>query len=394
MANIDGPRACRALEFDQVIGLINRVFRAGTDQDIRTDYPLVFDRSQLANMRVVTVDGDVVSQVPVAPRQVIAEGARFTVGIISPTVTDPDHRRRGYATRCLRDCIAVMDEQRWPVSVLWTVEPTLPFYQHSLWEAVASQGWVYELTPADQRLFGPGQFEVACLDPANAGHLDAIIDMHEAEGARIERTRGQYEVLFGLPKTQTLLATSGSRIVAYLMVGNGVNKPGIIEAGGAQDGLAALVASVLSQRSDPVQALVPLTDCALSRSLQACLPGRRRPVEQAAGVGHQMMRVNCLETLLRQCQGHLNQKAGQITGQLCLVTAETDEAVTLELANGKVGLSRNRLPQAIVLGRRQLAQLVFGPHPGSEPLDLAGSAARIVRALFPLYFPVWELDHS
>ena len=108
---VDGPRACLEAEFDEVISLINRVFREGTDQDIRTDDPLVFDPSRTVYMRVVKVDGQVVAHVPVAPREVVASGDRFTIGIISPTVTHPDYRRRGYATLCLRDCIRIMGQE-------------------------------------------------------------------------------------------------------------------------------------------------------------------------------------------------------------------------------------------------------------------------------------------
>ena len=54
---IDGPRACRASEFEEVIALINQVFRSGTDQDIRTDYPLVFNHLKMDYMRILKVDG-------------------------------------------------------------------------------------------------------------------------------------------------------------------------------------------------------------------------------------------------------------------------------------------------------------------------------------------------
>ena len=137
---MDGSRGCGESEFGEVISLINRVFRKGADQDICTDYPLVFDRSKLEYMRVVKVDGKVVSHVPVAPRQVVALGDEFTIGIIGPTVTHPDYRRKGYATLCLRDCVRIMEVRGWPVSALWTEVPTFPFYQHSDYEAVGSQG--------------------------------------------------------------------------------------------------------------------------------------------------------------------------------------------------------------------------------------------------------------
>ena len=74
---MDGPRTCEEREFDDAISLINQQFRAGTDQDIPSDYPLVFDPSRTEYMRVLKVDGKVVAHVPVAPREVISTVDRF-----------------------------------------------------------------------------------------------------------------------------------------------------------------------------------------------------------------------------------------------------------------------------------------------------------------------------
>ena len=137
---IEGPRACRPEEFDETLALINATFRPDSDQDILTDYPLIFNDRGLRCMRILKVAGQVVAHVPVAPRKIIAGEDSFTAGLISPTVTHPDHRRKGHATRCLRDCVRIMKEEGWPVSVLWTLEATFPFYHHSGWEAVGNQG--------------------------------------------------------------------------------------------------------------------------------------------------------------------------------------------------------------------------------------------------------------
>ena len=148
-----GPRACRESEFEETVALIDAVFRAGTDQDIATDYPLIFREPSLDLHRVLSVDGRIVAHVPVAPREVVNGGDRFTIGIIGPTGTHPDHRRRGYATLCLRDATRVQEERGWPVAVLWTAEATFPFYWNSGWEAVGSQGFVYALGRGDRELF-------------------------------------------------------------------------------------------------------------------------------------------------------------------------------------------------------------------------------------------------
>ncbi len=153
---MDGPRACREDEFDEAIALINSVFRAESDQDIRADYPLVFNQACLEYMRIVRVDGRIVAHVPVAPRGVRVGDDGFTVAIISPTLSHPDYRHRGYATVCLRDCVRIMEEREWPISVLWTQVQTFPFYQNSGWEAMSPQGYGYELVSGDAERFEDG----------------------------------------------------------------------------------------------------------------------------------------------------------------------------------------------------------------------------------------------
>ena len=392
---MDGPRACRESEFDEVIALINQTFRAGMDQDIRTDYPLVFDRSKLEYMRILRVDGKAVSHVPVAPRRVIANDDAFTIGIISPTVTHPDYRKRGYATLCLRDCVRIMEEEGWPVSVLWTVEATFPFYQQAGWEAVGSQGRLYTLGPSDRELFDVAPFDITPFEPTDAVHLETISRIHDAESFHIERSRTDYQSLLSLPKINTFLAAGEEHQTAYLVFGEAVNKPGLIEGGGDQKGLESLVGHLLRERiSKDVQVWASLTPSALGTLMEKKKPSTGRPVEEGKGAGYQMMRVNSLEKLLRGIRHHLNEKATGLVGSVCLVCEETDECVSLAFENGTVELSSERGTEPIVLSRRQLAQLIFGGYAALEPLQLNAKAGAILERIFPYYFPVWGLDHS
>ena len=245
MQSMDGPMACGESELDETISLINSIFRAGTDQDIRSDYPLVFNASARKYMRIVRVDGRVVSHVPVAPREVVADGDRFITAVISPTATHPDYRHRGYATLCLRDCVRIMEEKGWPVSVLWTREATFPFYQNSGWEAVGPQAWAYTLRPQEHTLFQAGAYDIVAYNPANTRHLDAVIRLHDSEPHRIARSREEYRALLELPKMSTFLAMTGEDVAAYLIAGRATNKPGLIEGGGDGGGLEALVRHAL-----------------------------------------------------------------------------------------------------------------------------------------------------
>ena len=393
---MEGPRACRLSEFDEIVTLINQVFRSGSDQDVRTDYPLIFHPSRMEHMRVVKVDGKIVSHVPVGPRQVIAHDDSFVMGIIGGTVTHPDYRRQGHATLCLRDCVRIMEESDWPVSVLWTIEPTFPFYQNSGWEAVGSQGWMYTLGPQDAALFDAGPYDIAAYNPPDVQKLEAMMRIHEGEPLRIGRSRAEYEVLFNLHKIGTFAAMKGGETIAYLMVGHGTNKPGLIEGGGDPQGLEALAAHVLKgwDCDEELQVLAPLTASALGDLMEARKPRPRRPIEEAKGVGFQMMRVNDFGLLMRSIPGWLARSAKGLRGEVCIVCDETQEAVTLKVRGGVVDVSNERLADPVVLTRRQLTQLCFGSHPALEPLPMAGKHDALLRALFPVYFPIWELDHS
>ncbi len=394
---MDGPRACQASEYEDVVSLINRIFRAGTDQDYTKDYPLMINPSTLNYMRIIKVDGKVAAHVTFSPpREVVALNDRFAIAIISATVTDPEYRRRGYATLCLQDCIRIMEEKRWPVSVLWTGLHNFPFYQRSDYEAVASQGWMYHLRPDEYELFHERPFRVARFSPAGAQHLDAIMKIHDAEPYRITRSREEYQALFCLPKISTYLAMKGQEVAAYLMLGEGMNKPGLIESGGPVEAVESLVRHVLRQRSaeNEVQALVPLAPTILGRLLDAKLPARKRPIEEAKGVGHQMMRMNSLEGLLRRIETYLQNASTGLDGDVRLVCKETGEGITLNFRNGNIRFSAEQIPDQMVLTRRQLVQLIFGAHPSAEPIKCHGPAGDILQRVFPYYFPIWELDHA
>jgi len=58
---MDGPRACFAEDDVEIIDLINALFREGTGQNVRTDYPLLDDPAMLHNRRVIKLDGKVVA---------------------------------------------------------------------------------------------------------------------------------------------------------------------------------------------------------------------------------------------------------------------------------------------------------------------------------------------
>jgi predicted N-acetyltransferase YhbS len=402
---VDGPRACRSEELPQVTELIDRIFRAGSDQHIATDYPLVFTPRHAQRSRVLAVDGRIVAHVPAAPRIAAAGPDRFGVAMIAPTATHPDHRRRGYATRCLRDAHRVIAGHGCLAAALWTVPATFPFYRHSGWEAVASQGEAFVLTAADRGRFRPAPLAVSTQGDDEQGMAE-LLALHRAEPWRLERDEQQARALFRLPKITVYRADDAGvrggagRLRAYLVLGAGTNKPGIIEATGDPVAVEHLLHHVLGSRADgtPVQVVPPpARPDGLPSTLSAVIAGRgagrRITLEQAAGVGFQMMRLFSLPRFLRAIGGYLRQAAASgIEGALTLGCREDGHAVCVRLAGGEATVGQAAPSAAQMLDRRQLAQVLFGHHPGDAPpplLDDTGLAA----ALFPYRLPLWELDH-
>lgn len=393
---MEGPQACTQEDFEETMALINSIFRAGSDQKLQTDYPLIFTPTKFEYMRIVKEDGKVVAHVPVAPREVIVNDDRITVGIISPTGTHPDYRHRGHATRCLRDCLRIMNENDWPVSVLWTREATFPFYQHSGYEAVRPQARGYLLHPSDIDLFQRGAYDISLYNPNNPDHLDAIIEIHDAEPLRIGRTREEYAHLVNLHKMSTLLAEDDGRIVAYLALTRASNKPDYVEGGGEAAALEALFHQALRLRGndDSAFAVVPLQQTTFGDVLEACKPGTS-VLDTESDIGFQMMRVNSLPGLITKITGHLRERsAAGVEGTVSLLCTDDDEAVTIRLSGGNAQVSTERTDGVIELTRRQLTKLIFGPHPAADPISVDGEAGEILDAIFPFYLPIWELDHS
>ena len=392
---MDGPRACKLSDVESSLELINKTFREETGQDIRTDYPLVYDSSMLELRRIIKIDNKVVAHVPVAPRLILRNGDQLMSGLISATVTHSDYRKQGLGTLCLEDCIRIMNQRNWPTSILWTLEPTFPFYQNSGWEAVGSQGFVYKLTEQDSTLFNKNpDLKIIEYDKDNNNHIHGIMQIHDAEPIRISRSITDYQILFNLPKSKTILAFDDSKLIAYLTFGWSTNKPGIIESGGLAEGTETLIKHFLENEmtDENTQALVPLHKTTMGELLNSKKPKTCSPIEEADGMGYQMNRINNMEVLLKSMRKYFQIKSIKLNTSFSISLKETNETIGVSLNNGKVQISTRKQSRHINLNRRNLVQLIFGSHPNIPQIDIDHDTKKIFDAIFPYHFTIWPLD--
>lgn len=377
---------CTQRKLPEVIGLVDDAMRQGMDQTMLTDYPLVYQASNHPNIRVIKVDGRVVSVVPFLLRTIDVEGVSFTIGIISPTATDPEHRHRGYGLACLRSCLRSMEEMGCDLSVLWTQIATFPFYQHGAFEPVRYQEWIYTCTGEDGREFRNHGERIVRYEPSTGTHLDRIRSMHRAESYGVRRSRSEWEALLRLPLMHTLVTEEGSTATGYLIVSGAGNKPGLIEAGGSVEAVETLYSHAVRNLPEgvQVQSYDPLTGSTAGRLMVRKLPGRRQLTTKSM-----MIRINCPTAFLGKILPWLERRAGPGRVEFSIGVTDAGEQISFRATDEGLILGRERLERHYELSRRELTSLVFGPHPvrGEE-------TAGIETPLFPFYFPLWQLDQS
>ena len=288
-----------------------------------------------------------------------------------------------------------MNQRNWPTSILWTMEATFPFYQNSGWEAVGSQGFVYKLTEQDSTLFNKtSHFKIIEYDKHNNDHMNAIMQIHDAEPIRISRSITDYQTLFNLPKSKTIIAVDDGELVAYLTFGWSSNKPGIIESGGLTEGIETLIKHFLENEipDENTQALVPLHKTTMGELLNSKKPKARLPIEEADGMGYQMNRINNMEVLLKSMSKYFQIKSIKLNTSFSISLKETNETIGVSLNNGKVEISTRKQSRHINLTRRNLVQLIFGSHPNIPQIDIDHDTKKIFDAIFPYHFTIWPLD--
>jgi predicted N-acetyltransferase YhbS len=377
-----------------MIALVDSVMRAGSDQSMLTDYPLVYRADNLKNVRIikdapaVAAQGEpqVVAVVPFICRPIRLAGCDFSIGIISPTATHPDHRHKGYGLACLQGCLEQMAADEIDLSVLWTREATFPFYEHAGYQAVRTQSTLYRCTQADAALFRDYGHLIVVYDGATPHHLSAIMRLHERESAGVVRQADEAAALFALPKMEILLALEGEDVAAYLIVSLASNKFGLIEGGGDERALQTLLHRALThwRGAAPIPIYGYLTPSVLGDLLERTLPERREP-----RANHMMIRINQVRPFLEKIKPWLAQKGHGRTDAFSIHLVDVNE--TIAFIFSKQGLRLGAEPQAqhALLTRQQFTSVLFGEH-----LARRVSVPAFVAELFPIYFPIWVLDSS
>lgn len=100
---MEGPRTARKEELQEVINLVNLVFRTSGNLNptMGQEFPLLLGENNLDNMWVILEDGKVVSNINYYPTTISIENTKVKVASIGAVCTNPNFRGKGYASTIL-----------------------------------------------------------------------------------------------------------------------------------------------------------------------------------------------------------------------------------------------------------------------------------------------------
>ena len=99
------PRGTRKSEFEEVLKLINQVFRVnrGYEPTMEKEFPLLLAEGNIENMRIIEDGGKPVSCVNFVKRNIMINGAEISAASIGAVCTDEEYRGNGYSSLILDD---------------------------------------------------------------------------------------------------------------------------------------------------------------------------------------------------------------------------------------------------------------------------------------------------
>jgi len=368
--HIAGPRGCQECEVGPTLDLINLVMRRaeGSPSTIGSDYPHVYCGPNRENMRIIKVNGRIVSHAGLFLSDVKVGQHILRVAGLGCMVTHPGYRHQGYGTAVAEDWMRRMLEVGADVGWLDTDFPD--WYRRVGWEK-AGRRHTYYLDRGNVGLLPSlSGYEVRCGYP---GYLEQMLTLHRQHPLGTYRPLSLFKMLLNRPATnrwpqlEVYLATQQGQLGAYMILsGNEV-----IEYAGAAQVVAGLIREVFQCRDDTsvstsgrdetggplLQANLSVHTPALSDDLPGLLSGLGLP-RSLTHLG--MLRIANLSSLLAKLG--LEEINVQPKGEAAVLTRGAEQC---ELT-----------PQEQV-------KLVFGPE----------RVADFATDLFPIPFYHWPLDY-
>ena len=365
--NEDGPRAPRPDEFDELVAQVNRVMReeVGAAPTYGEEWPRIYRLQNLENIRVLRVDGRIVSSAAIYPHEVRFGDARLRVAGITGVATDAAYRRRGFATRVMHACIERTAELGCHLSLLGSGVPS--WYRKLGWEYAGLER-KYRFSRGNRHLLPSSPALV--MREAEDGDFEALAAIHAARALGGVRSADLLRSMWSpKPGAAVWAGLRDGETGAYLRV----RGTSVTEYGGPAELVLPMLARLLESWDDPA---IPTSTRSIAErqvntkpTVHASLDAPWRPDDV----------TNALDTLgILRSAGYVRMIRIEDPQGLLRAYGRTDlnaradgDRIVVETENRTLRLSRT-----------DAVKLFFGPERPVQP-DVAG---------LPFAFHVWTAD--
>ncbi len=377
---MEGPRGTRKEEFNQVLELVNYVFRQSYNQppNMGEWHSLLFNYDNLDNMRIIVEDNKPVSHIGISKSEITVYGCRTKVGSIGSVCTHPEYRGRGLATKLLEDCIRKLNEDEVDIML---VSGGRGLYKRA---GCVEAGRVhnFRISWDDLEKFERQDIKVF---PYEERDLADVMAIYQKEPVRFCRPLEDFRKVLGSGaamdrKAETLIVRMADNFLGYLVVQTPAEvKEGekrvanVVEYAGVRTAIAGAISSLFNRYGiQEIGFNIPFHD------IEFIYTFKRKELESTMGNIPGTIKIINFPGLMDRFRPYISERLGKKKKDSLTFTREDDRF-------------------AVYFGEEQfntdgksLVQIVFGTGDGKQEkmIPREGEMSKILRDIFPLPF-VW-----
>jgi len=400
-------RAAEPEEYADIYDIVDRAFRHAklerTIMQVTTGEDPNFQRGDL---RVVEVDGKIVSMMMLMRRPLRIGTAIVNGAIVAPVATLPAFEGRGYCSAVMRDAIQYMKAQGFDITILWG-HPWL-YQRYGYSPAMLKTEVVMKCEQHYSVKKSPYEFR-----PFSDSDLEQVTRVYHSNTATRTcaevRSPWMWEWKPRGPEAKLEVLTDNSGVViGYLALGTDWGRPCALEVGVLNDEACEAVFNRLleTMRDKELKEFPCLVHPDHPFARFAFWRGGEVRIRSGGGAG--MARVLNLAPLLTKMDEEFERRlsCSELHDLECTLGVLSEESAVLDIDDGQISVSTDNvecdcqlvIPLAslnpLVTGYEGIGELIEGPR-----VEVNGGerALRLIEVLFPTGYPsggffplVWE----
>ena len=216
-----GPYGSLPREFGEVLDFENFIFRHNANRapSMGKDYPHLYRESNHNNFRIIRQNGKIVCCVAIYPAHIAWDDAVLKAGGIGGVGTHPDARKQGLAGEVLTDCVNLMTDEDYDISILWPGPKD--YYRKWGWEFSGLQ-WSFHLDRPTVPFLPTAPSGELLEDTTDPRLIRGVQSLHAAEKRGVVRDLELAEIMANiLYKYRTVLLLDDDKPVAYVTYESG-----------------------------------------------------------------------------------------------------------------------------------------------------------------------------